>query len=242
MSKNKSNQFVAVPNDIVECKEISPKTLVIYCALKRHMDKETRSCYPQIKTIAKEAGCGKDAVLAAIKELIDNEFIIKINRPGQSNVYKFSEHKTFEPFSYDFLDDDKIKLREKAYLIAQQKNMFIKENSGIGITSLSTKEISEKIRMSIPTVLSCENKLIKAGYCQKLDMNKTEPTTGLHEKLRFYLLELYNMAALTYRQTQKNTEDIEELKKTNKKLIQEIEFLKKAVFKEQKSTEDTIIL
>lgn len=43
--------------------------------------------------------------------------------------------------------------------------MFIKENSGIGITSLSTKEISEKIRMSIPTVLSCENKLIKAGYC-----------------------------------------------------------------------------
>lgn len=66
----KSNQFVTLPNEVVECEEISPKTLVIYCALKRHMNEKTRTCYPQIKTIAKESGCGKDAVLAAIKELV----------------------------------------------------------------------------------------------------------------------------------------------------------------------------
>lgn len=114
----KSNQFVTLPNEVVECDGISPKTLVIYCALKRHMDKDTRTCYPNIKTIAKEAGCGKDAVLSTIKELVDNEFIIKMNRPDQSNLYKFSTHKGFEPISYDFLDNDEIKLREKAYLIA----------------------------------------------------------------------------------------------------------------------------
>lgn len=85
----KSNQFVTLPNEVVECDGISPKTLVIYCALKRHMDKDTRTCYPNIKTIAKEAGCGKDAVLSAIKELVDNEFIIKMNRPGKVTYTSF---------------------------------------------------------------------------------------------------------------------------------------------------------
>lgn len=235
----KSNQFVTLPNEVVECEEISPKTLVIYCALKRHMNEKTRTCYPQIKTIAKESGCGKDAVLAAIKELVDNEFISVENRPGQSNIYKFSTHKGFEPISYDFLDNDQIKLREKAYLIAQQKNMFIKSDSGFGITSLSTKEIAKLTHMSVPTVLSCENKLMKAGYMQIANSNLLDKESGTHEKLRMYLLQLYNMAALTFRQTQKNTEDIEDLKAENKELRKEIEILKRAVFKNIK--EDIVL-
>lgn len=235
--ENNKNQFVAVPNTLVECSEISPKTLVIYCAIKRYMNKETLECYPSLKTVAKQCGCSEKTVKNAIDELIENEFIFKENRKGQSNIYRFSTHKGFEPFSYDFLDDDRIKLREKAYLIAQQKNMFIKEDSGIGITSLSTKEIAEKIHMSVPTILSCENKLIKAGYLSKPDSKLIESETGLHEKLRLYLLQLYNMAALTYRQTQQNTEDINILKEENKELRKEVEILKRAVFKEEKVVE-----
>lgn len=231
-------QFVSVPNTLVESSEISPKTLVVYCALKRYMNKDTLECFPSIKLVASKCGCSEKTVKTAIDELVKNEFITKIVRPGQSNVYKFSTHKGFEPFSYDFLDDTKIKLREKAYLIAQQKNMF-KEN-GIGVTSLSTKEIANKIHMSVPTVLSCENNLIKAGYLTKPDSKIVESETGLHEKLRMYLLQLYNLAAITYRQTQKNTEDIEYLKNENKELKKQIEILTRKVFKEEPQTQITI--
>lgn len=239
MNQNNINQFVVLPNEVVDCKEISPKSLVIYCAIKRHMNKDTLEAFPQIKTIAKESGCGEDAVRKAIKELVDNKFIEQRFRKGQSTIYKFSTTKSFEPFSYDFLDDDKIKIREKAYLMMSQKNMFNKE-SGIGSISYTTKEMSKITRMSVPTVLSCENKLIQAGYLTKPNSKVIDNELGLHKDLRMYLLQLYNITAVTLRQTQKNTEDIQKIQKENEILKKQIEILTRKVFKE-KETEEIII-
>lgn len=232
------NKFVIVPNSVVECEEISPKSLVVYCAIRRHMNKDTLEAFPSIPTIAKESGCGEDLVRKSIKELEKNGFITSIQRKGQSTLYKFSTTKKFEPFSYDFLDDTKIKIREKAYLIMNQKNMFKKE--GMGVSSFSTKEIAERVRMSVPTVLSCENNLIKAGYLQKIDSKTLEKDTGLNEQLRFYLLQLYNTVAITKQQTEQNTEDIKLLKEENKEMRKTIEILKRKVFKEE--MEEAIVL
>lgn len=236
MDQNNKNQFVVLPNEVVDCKEISPKSLVIYCAIKRHMNKDTLEAFPQIKTIAKESGCGEDAVRKAIKELVDNKFIEQKFRKGQSTIYKFSTTKSFEPFSYDFLDDDKIKIREKAYLMMSQKNMFNKE-TGIGSISYTTKEMSEITRMSVPTVLSCENKLIQAGYLTKPNSKLLDSESGLHKDLRMYLLQLYNMTAVTLRQTQQNTEDIKQLQNENKILKKQINILARKVFKEEEIPE-----
>lgn len=229
--ENKTTQFVTVPNSLVECEEINPKSLVVYCILKKYMNKDTKECYPKIETIASAVGASEKSIRTALKELETNGFISITRRKGQSNIYKFSEHKNFEPFSYDFLDNPNLKLREKAYLIAQQKNMFVKEESGLGITALSTKEIASKIHMSVPTVLSCENKLMRSGYLTKPDAHFLDNVTGLHEKFRLYLLQLYNMAALTLRQTQINTEEIQRLTEENKELRREIELLKREIFK-----------
>lgn len=236
MEQNNENRFVVLPNEVVDCEEISPKSLVVYCAIKQHMDKDTLEAFPGIKTIAKESGCGEDAVRKAIKELVDNKFIEQKIRKGQSTLYKFSKTKSFEPFSYDFLKDDKIKIREKAYLMMNQKDMYNK-GTGIGSISFSTKEIAKRTRMSIPTVLACENTLIKAGYLSKTDSKLVDSESGLHKDLRMYLLQLYNMAAVTYRQTKQNTEDIQELKEENKIMKKQLEILTKEVFKEKKSSD-----
>jgi hypothetical protein len=238
MEQKESNQFVILPNEVVDCENISPKSLVVYCAIKRHMNKETLEAFPSIPTIAKKSGCGLDVVRKAIKELVSQGFIELIKRPGQSTIYKFSKTKSFEPFSYDFLDNDKIKIREKAYLIMQQKNMF--KNNGIGTTSYTTKEIAKLTRMSVPTVLACENTLIKAGYLTKPESKLIDKESGVHENLRLYLLELYNMAAITYQQTQQNTKDIEDLQDKYENAMKQIEILKRQVFKEE--SEDAIII
>ena len=238
LNTNKSKQFVIVPNSVVECEDISPKSLVVYCAIRQHMNKETLEAFPSIPTIAKKSGCGLDVVRKAIKELVKQGFIELVKRPGQSTIYKFSKTKSFEPFSYDFLDNDKIKIREKAYLIMQQKNMF--KNNGIGTTSYTTKEIAKLTRMSIPTVLACENTLIKAGYLTKPQSKLIDKESGVHENLRMYLLELYNMAAITYQQTQQNTKDIEDLQNKYANAMKQIELLKRQVFKD--NSEDAIII
>ena len=230
--QNTENRFVVLPNEMVACKNISPKSLVVYCAIKQHMNKDSLEAFPKIKTIAKEAGCGEDLVRKAIKELVDNKFLEQKIRPGQSTCYKFSTTNFFEPFSYDFLKDDKIKIREKAYLMMNQKDMYNKE-TGLASISFSTKEIAARTRMSIPTVLSCENKLIKAGYLEKIKSKNIDKETGTNQDLRMYLLELYNIAGVTYRQTKQNSEDIQELKEQNKVLKKQIELLSREVFKDK---------
>ena len=117
--------------------------------------------------------------------------------------------------------------------------MFNKE-TGIGSISYSTKEISKMVRMSIPTVLSCENKLIQAGYLTKQNSKLIDSESETHKNLRMYILQLYNIAAVTYRQTQKNTEDIENIKNENKILKKQIEILTREVFKEKEIPEITI--
>lgn len=232
---NINQQFVTVPNKLVEEKEISPKSLVIYCAIKRFMNKDTLSCYPSLSTIAEKSGCSIPTVKNAIKELVKFGYITVTLRDGQSNLYTFSKHKNFEPFSYDFLDDKNIRLREKAYLIAQQKNMFIKDESGIGISSYPLKTISEKTHMSESTVLRCEDTLIKAGYLEKTQSKIVDKNTGLHEQLRLYLLELYNAVAINIQQTKKNTEDIESLKNECEQLKKDVNLLKSIAFKKSEN-------
>ncbi len=239
MENENNKQFVVLPNEVVDCEDISPKTLVVYCAIKQHMNKETLEAFPSVKTIAQEAGCGEDAVRKAIKELVDNNFIEQKVRKGQSTIYKFSTTKQFEPFSYDFLKDDKIKIREKAYLMMNQKDMYNK-GTGIGSISFTTKEVAKRTRMSVPTVLACENTLIKAGYLTKADSKMIDSESGVHKDLRMYLLQLYNMAAVTYRQTQKNTEDIQALQKDNEIMQKQIEILTREVFKNKEIPEITI--
>ena len=248
LEENKSKQFVTVPNKLVEEKEINPKLLVIYCAIKRYMNKDTMSCFPSLTTIAEKSGCSIPTVRNAITELEKLEYLTVTERDGQSNLYTFSTHKNFEPFSYDFLDDNNIKLREKAYLIAQQKNMFIKKESGIGISSYPLKTISEKTHMSEATILRCEDTLIKAGYLQKVKSQNIDASTGVHEQLRLYLLELYNAVAITYKQTQQNTEDIKELKAENEKLKaenkeirKEIDKIKRVIFVKEEKNEVVIL-
>ena len=91
--------------------------------------------------------------------------------------------------------------------------------------------------MSIPTVLSCENTLIKAGYLTKADSKLIDKESGIHQDLRMYLLQLYNIAAVTLRQTQKNTEDIQKIQEENKLIKKQLEILTRVVFKEKPITE-----
>ena len=98
-----NKQHVQLPNNMTVNEKLKPKDLLVYVTIKKYMNSETLSCFPSLSTIVEKSGVSKPTVLNAIKSL-EKYGYIKVSRNGRNNLYTFSRHKNFEPFSYDFLD------------------------------------------------------------------------------------------------------------------------------------------
>jgi DNA-binding transcriptional regulator YhcF (GntR family) len=153
------------------------------------MNNATKEAFPSLQTICKKSGASINTVRKCIANLEKQEYF-KIERRGRQNYYVFSEHKNFEPFSYDFLDKEDLTFTEKAYIIASQQYMF-KDEKGIGKISYTNSELSEKINMPESTISKCNRSLTTKEYLSIIRCEKHDPETGLaiQEKI-FHLDEL----------------------------------------------------
>jgi len=137
----KSKQHVQLPNDMTKGKELAPKDLLIYVCIKKHQNKDTKTCFPSLETIMKLSSSSKPTVLKAIDNLKRLGYI-QVTKDGRKNVYSFNPYKNFEPFSTDFLEKEDLSANEKAYLIATQQYMF-KDIEGFGIGLSYVKRVCE---------------------------------------------------------------------------------------------------
>ena len=219
-----NKQHVQLPNTLIKINPITPKDLVIYLAIRRFLNGKTGECYPSLATISKKSGAAINTVRKSIDTLEKTGYLIIIKK-GKRHYYQFPKDKTFEPFSFEFLDKEDLTFSEKAYLIASQQFMF-KEN-GKGKVLYSNKELSERINMSESAICRLNQSLVKKEYLTIEQSYKVNPTTGLkiQEKL-FHLNKLEQAIVFTlynHEERIKNTEkSVEELKR-------EIEELKLAL-------------
>ena len=136
-----------VPNEISNLRDknqLEHGDKIIYATIRRHMNKQTRDCFPAITTIAMKLKCSKTKVLTAIKRLIDTELLEK-HIDGRKNHYYFPEtefDKHFEMFTDEFLDLD-LPLNVKEYYMDLQPFLYGKE-TGIGKCSFSNVELSRR--------------------------------------------------------------------------------------------------
>lgn len=210
-----NKQHVQLPNNLININPITPKDLVIYLAIRRFLNGKTGECYPSLATISKKAGAAINTVRKSIDTLEKTGYLIIIKH-GRQHFYKFPKDKTFEPFSFDFLDKEDLTFSEKAYLIASQQFMF-KEN-GEGKITYSNKELANKINMSEKTISRINQSLVKKEYLTIEKSHKLNPITGLKINEKFYHLNQLEQAivfALTNHEEriQENTNEIETLKK-----------------------------
>ena len=98
-------KHVQLPNDMTADANLTPQDLLIYVAIKRYMNKDTKEAFPSLQTICAKSGASVNTVRKCITNL-EREKYFTITKEGRKNVYKFSEYKNFEPFSYDFLDKE----------------------------------------------------------------------------------------------------------------------------------------
>lgn len=136
-----------VPNEITNLRnqsKLEHGDKIIYATIRRHMNKDTRDCFPSINTVCLKLKCSKTKIISAIKRLIETGLLQK-HIDGRKNHYYFPEtefDKHFEMFTDEFLDLD-LPLNVKEYYMDLQPFLYGKE-TGIGKCSFSNAELARR--------------------------------------------------------------------------------------------------
>lgn len=216
-------RHVQLPNDIGDS-DITPRDKLVYLSIRRFMDKNTKIAYPSYAKISEITGISINTIRLSIKSLEENDYF-KILKEGRKQKYLFNELKAFEPFSYDFLDNTDLTYLEKSALIALQQRMFT-DIVGIGKISYSNRELARQIKMPESTLSKVNRSLLEKGYLSIIKNESRDLETGCKTDTKIYHLNKLGQAVIwTLKKHEdrinKNTEDIQEIKK-------ELEQLKKS--------------
>lgn len=189
---------------------------IVYTAIRRYMNRDTRECYPALNTIATKLKCSTNKVVSALNRLVSSQLIKKVN-DGHKNHYIFpitEFDKRFEKFTDEFLDLD-LPLNVKEYYMDIQPFLYSKE-TGIGKCSFSNAELSRRTGWTIPSIKKYNTILIEKGFLTEETTDKTDSAGFAVIQKNFNLTGLQQASlwvkAVT-EQITKNTDDIESIKK-----------------------------
>lgn len=205
--------------------------ILIYVCIRRYMNKDTMKAFPSLDTIAKDSGCSKPTVMKTIERIKQKGYLrTEPLRRGRGTMYIFNNEKSFEPFSYEFLDNKALSKSEKFQILCTQQYMY--KNDGIDKITYSDKELCELTGIDHRTLKRNNQSLIKKGYMTEIYLQKRNPETGLMNKETIYHLNELGQAIVFAIQNHENRiQNIEE--KMNKRdkdidlLFKEIDRLKK---------------
>jgi DNA-binding transcriptional regulator YhcF (GntR family) len=231
MEKEINKHHVQVPNDMTEQNNsLKPGDLLIYATIKRHMDKDTKTCYPSLNTIATESGASINTVRSSIQNLINTQYI-EVTQKGRGKLYKFLKWDKFEPFSYDFLDNKKLSFKEKAYILATQQYMFKNKETQNGIVTYNNIELSKRINTSPSTISRLDSSLREKEFLDINILTQKDQETGLPIREKVFHLSKIEQAIVFIlgnheERIQENTNEIQLLKERMDKLERENKELK----------------
>lgn len=226
MSENNfnSNQFVILPKK--ENGELLQKyEILVYVAIRYNMNAKTMTAHPSLQTIADRTGCSIPSIRKIIKNIVAKKYMTVEIKKGIGTIYTFSNEKSFEPFSYEFLDNPNLTKAEKLHILCTQQYMF-KEN-GVGKVTYSDAELSEKTGLNRHTISKTNQSLIEKGFAEQIVLKSKNPETGLMDKETiFHLNELGQAIVFKLKEHEeridKHDEEIEELKRTVAELKQQL--------------------
>lgn len=236
MENEMNKQHVQVPNDMTEQNiYLKPGDILIYATIKRHMDKDTKTCYPSLDTISRESGASINTVRASIQNLVNAEYI-EVTPKGRGKLYRFLKWDKFEPFSYDFLDNKKLTFKEKAYILATQQYMFKKEETQDGVVTYNNIELSKRLNISPSTVSRLDSSLQAKQILNINTLALKDPETGLPIKEKvFHLSKIEQAIVFILGNHEERLRDTENKVETN---TNEIDLLKKRIAELEKKLED----
>lgn len=234
----KIDQFVILPKK--EDGELLQKyEILVYVAIRYNMNEKTMTAHPSLSTLASRTGCSIPSIRKIIQQIVQKGYMTIEIKPGMGTIYKFSNEKSFEPFSYDFLDNPNLTKAEKLQILCTQQYMF-KEN-GIGKISYSDNELAEKTGLNRNTIAKTNQSLAEKGFATQVSLKTKDPETGLMNKETIYHLNELGQAIVFKLQDHEtrieNAEQkVDSLEKDNELLRREIDELKRQMAARTKYT------
>lgn len=234
--EKENKQHVQLPNNMTA--NLTPIDLLVYVSVRRYLNSRTGLCCPSLETIVRNSSLSKPTVIKCIEALRESGFI-NYKVVGRSRHYSFSDYKKFEPFSYEFLDNDKLTANEKAYWLASQQWMF-KDEKGLAKTSFTTREIAERINWSQPSVTRCEKSFKDKGLMTTMTLNCRDEH-GLRKVEKVFYLDEFGQAIVHC--LQDHEERITDNEKTLEIALREINKLKEEIqnLKSEKINEEILL-
>ena len=194
------NRKISLVDNENEQRILEPGDKVIYAAIRRYMNEDSRECYPSIQKIKEKTHCGQSKVTGAIERLINAGFIKKTQKKAPNgkytNYYYFPKtefDKHFEMFTDEFLDLD-MPTNIKEYYMDIQQYLYDKD-SGVGKCSFNNTSLAAKLGISVPSVKKYNAYLIEHGYLDEESTDKTDEA-GLVVVQKNFNLSNLNQAAL----------------------------------------------
>jgi len=250
--EKENKQHVQVPNALGEISYITPKDLLVYAAIKKFMNKDTKEAFPSLETIRQLTGIYIGGIRKCIENLIRSGYIEVRKENGRKNIYKFLKWKEFEPFSFEFLERQDLTTNEKSYLVVSQRYMF--KDSNVGKISLPNKVLSKKINMPESTISKVNKSLVEKGFLTITNTKIKDRETGLFSTEKIFHLAEFGQAIVfvlknhenrikdTEIKVTENSEDIKELKKKVDERDKTIELLLRKVNALEKQNKPEITL
>lgn len=225
----KIDQFVVLPKK--EDGELLQKyEILVYVAIRYNMNEKTMTAHPSLQTIAQRTGCSIPSIRKIIQQIIQKGYMTIEIKPGMGTIYKFSNEKSFEPFSYEFLDNPNLTKAEKLQILCTQQYMF--KEDGVGKISYSDNELAERTGLNRHTIAKTNQSLAEKGFATQVTLKTKDPETGLMNKETIYHLNELGQAIvfkLNDHETriENNEQKISSLEKDNEILRREIDELKR---------------
>ena len=115
MEQKEKISFKQLPSNLDNF-HVRVRDVAVYLTMRQFENWETHSAYVSIDKLAEKCGLAKNTIRKCIKNLILDEYLILIERPGLSNEYKFNNTVNFEGFSDEFINNPDLTPELKGYL------------------------------------------------------------------------------------------------------------------------------
>lgn len=217
----KKIQHVEVPQPKEKETSLKPFDYLVYANIRRNVNKNTMTCFPSLKTIAKKCGSTIPTIRQSIKKLLNEKMFEAIIRAGQSTMYKFTNLSDgFEMFTSEFLDSEELIPEEKAYLIGLQAKSY--KNNDLAITTYSNSELSSMLNLSRKSIIKYNKSLKEKEIMSELQTSVKDTETGLCKSAKVIDLNKIGQAVLFINERVDNHEErIQQLEKELKMVISE---------------------
>ena len=203
---------------------VGVKDIAVYLTMRQFENWKTHGTYVTIDKLSQVSGLSKGTIRKCIKNLILDEYLILIKRPGLSNEYKFNKTLNFEGFSDEFINNPGLTPGLKGYLAIIQPYMNTSDGQ-YGVIGMRDLDLAKRTHLSRKTIYTYNRQLQELGFMVngKSHLPDIIENSGCKGNVKIYDPKSYGQAIIfALRNHEERLNDIQDEQQIQRKTIEDL--------------------